>query len=685
MSRDLIKFSTEHKISKEEWHRSWTPKKYFRFNNDELEELFTKDPHIEFEYGEAALLFFEQGIRPSSTQPASQGFPYFVSFFKSSTGRIKGIVEFIPANNKDDGLSGKTADDKDFEYKGKKYGVKTDQPLSGSTGLIHRLGLQQLAMLNPELYSDDKGEFDRSIPQMAGGIFLGETNVLQEFRTNSGNVNENNFPLNKLFLLCHCDNTETEAANSDWWYARIIPTALSDPFLEFLLKTLPLKSGQERNVTVDRRHTVGGTAYKLLSDVKRWDSLSKEELRHDVEQRLLYFSSKAFESKTYPKRHHSYNVENILYVSRDQGVYINVDVKDENNRTPLSHCIERGLIDDIRVLLESGANLFLPDKTGKMPVDYDNNFVVPNLIQSIARFAGNNGNHQLREQMRTHAADYVYRKLQTEGYQYIDGAYVKSLSKEEVYRQPFQKEAIKAQLERGELFHAIIQQSPHLMYDTLLHCKIDLTIRDHKGLTAFDYFLTKEQSHRDDGYCLRLFLADRASFTVPWPDRLQPLLLDILMQDARNNRYEYFLHVKNSFDVNIACPHVGFRLMDYAVLAGNAEMVRSLLEVKANPNLKNRAENNSLHMLFINKDIKPEQVPIIARLLLDAGCDPFSVNRDGKTAYDLCPGFLKPLLDKHIEKNRVQRTSQNRYSFCQSLTTVAPALPPSPSKQASPT
>lgn len=174
MSRDLIKFSTEHKISKEEWHRSWTPKKYFRFNNDELEELFTKDPHIEFEYGEAALLFFEQGIRPSSTQPASQGFPYFVSFFKSSTGRIKGIVEFIPANNKDDGLSGKTADDKDFEYKGKKYGVKTDQPLSGSTGLIHRLGLQQLAMLNPELYSDDKGEFDRSIPQMAGGIFLGK-------------------------------------------------------------------------------------------------------------------------------------------------------------------------------------------------------------------------------------------------------------------------------------------------------------------------------------------------------------------------------------------------------------------------------------------------------------------------------------------------------------------------------
>ncbi len=676
MSKDLIKFSTEHKFSHDELRKLWTPKKYFRFDNAEIEQLFTKDPNIEFEYGRAALLFFAQGIRPSSTQPAGQGFAYFVSFFKSRTGKIKGIVEFIPANNKDDGLSGKTADGKDFEYKGKKYGVRSDQPLSGSTGLIHQLGLRQLAMLNPELYSDDKGEFDHSIPQMAGGIFLGRENVLQGFRTNSGNVNEPNFSINRLFLLCHCDNTETEADNSDWWYSRIIPTVLSNPFLEFLLKTLPLKSGQKRNVTFDRRKIEGGTAHKLLSDIKRWDSLSKEELRHDVEQRLLYFSSKAFDSKTYPTRHLHYNIRNILFISRDQGVHLDVDVKDENNRTPLSHCIERGLIDDLELLLEFGANLFQPDKTGKMPVDYDDNYAVLNTIQAIARFADRNGDHKLMGRMRTCGVDYVYRKVQTEGYQCIDGVYVKSLSKEEVYRQPFQKEEIKDQLERGELFHAIIQQSPHLMFDTLLHSKIDLTIRDHKGLTAFDCFLTREKSHPDDEHCLRVFLEDRAIFTVPWPDRLQPLLLNILMQDARNNRYERFLHVKNSFDVNKASPSTGLRLMDHAIFAGNAKIVQSLLEAKADPNLKNRAGNNSLHSLFVceDEDLKPEQVPIIAQLLLDAGCDLFSVNKNGKTAFELCPGFLKPLLKEHIKKNQVRGVSHNRYAFRQSQT-VPPASP----------
>ena len=777
MSKDLIHLKRDDRLRR----IRWTPDTYFQFINTEAQQLHEKNQKIEWEYGDAALELFEQGVKPSQFNyiypTRGQGFIYINSLFKTPSDSLKGVIELIPANNKGDHLDGKTSEGKDFMYKGKKIGVYTDEVLGGNTGGLHTDGKKQLPDLNPNLYSEKNGYFPK-YPTLAGGFFVGEEDVLGQFRSISGVINENTFIINPLFRLFHCNNAgiQDPEDNSEFWYNRLIPAIFSDPLLDYYLKTLPLKENQKSEVTEDYRKYEPTAGF--LKNIEDWKKMSSTQLQTGMERRLLYFSHQVYtdgydlylmskfdidqckeikgnaviltnentayfiiegkiveknekpytvksincqgissSDSTKPKKYTGskqvkekiikesilkggqskrrdpfYNVREVIFQCREQKVAINLNVQDESGRTALSHCIEVDSIgdldleSDLRTLITSGANLFLEDKSGKTPCDYDQKMKIPRVLNTLLRFAKDDKNDDEFQRLHHLFVEYIARKLHNELGQVIDGNTIESdPSAEEKSVTAFRLPEIKMALETGTFFHTVVQDSPHLIYDIFSHFNINLSTKDHLGMTAFDYFLTKKQSHPDDEYNLERFLEKGADFTVEWDlpftisSKLQSkCIAPLLFAEAAEGKFEKFLLTRKCFDADIYQRGSGLRLLHFAVRHHNLEIIKLLLQSGANPNantLDALGGYNPLHLLMTiaTDEPKPELQIEIIRQFLAANIDLSAPDYSGKTVLDLAPDFLKPLIVDSLEKfPRSRPTSSNLYNLYNSSPPLTP-------------
>jgi hypothetical protein len=76
----------------------------------------------------------------------------------------------------------------------------------------------------------------------------------------------------------------------------------------------------------------------------------------------------------------------------------------------------------------------------------------------------------------------------------------------------------------------------------------------------------------------------------------------------------------------------GFSALDYAITKRSIEMIRMLLEAKADPNVKNMLNGSPLRQCAAHGFMSDEESCEIAKLLLDAGADPDAKDSDERDA-----------------------------------------------------
>jgi Ankyrin repeats (many copies) len=343
-----------------EFDLTWTPKTTFQFAKKSLREAYEKNPNIDWYLTERSSHLWSKGRRSDQHPDKSfmdwsgQGYPFMIKFVESR-GKIVGISNLFPSRNPDDGLDGKDAEGKPFSYNGKTFDFKTDALMgTGGTGVIHwKINEKLKNEIDPELYSG-KGD------ELAGGAFRGGKTLIQQYRTVSYNYNKSNIHYNPVLLLLNC-----ETRSDLGFFKRTMPLALSQPYLEFLLENLPVVEGQKREVTDDRRKVAGSPTEETITAAQKFEKFTDRELKQAVEERLIYFASQLHIEEN------TLNAPLLVEACREQKIDIDINFKDSHGRTALSYAFEQNNFSVVESFIELGADLFIADKNGKTPVDYN--------------------------------------------------------------------------------------------------------------------------------------------------------------------------------------------------------------------------------------------------------------------------------------------------------------------------